>query len=508
MDPLGGLALGFAEASTHPTVLVAAVIGVLLGTVVGVLPGMTPTATIAVLLTFTAHFSTETAFILLGGIYFGSQYGNSITAILLNIPSEAPSVVVARHGYRMTRRGRSGAALSGAAIGSFIGVAIGLVGLSLLAPTLSHVAVGFGPPEFFTITLVGLGALVVFMNRSGAKGVLSVCIGLALGTVGVDPISGLSRYTFGISGLLSGINLVPVAVGLFGMAELLRRYGRTADDVLRVPGFRELLPTREEWKRTGVSGTRGGIIGFILGSIPGPSLLMGVFGSYAVEEKLAKRKYGTALEDGHIELVAGPKGADDAAVSGALVPLLTLGLPFTPVTAMLFASLLLHNVHPGPLFIQDDPRVFWGLVVAMGIGNIVLLILNFPLVGLWVRILRVPEKYRFALLMLVMILGVYSLRYSFFDLWVLLASGICGLALVRWGFDRLLLLLALILGPPMETALRESLLLSRGNPLIFVTQPVSAGILGVFVVLMVIVGVMRLRKYGFSAAVGSRDSTV
>ena len=473
-----GLAHGLASA-LQPMNLVAALVGVILGTLVGVLPGMTPTATIAVLLTFTARLNTEPAFIMLAGIYFGAQYGNSITAILLNIPSEPQSVVIARHGFRLTQRGRAGAALSCAAIGSFVGVIVGLVGLSLVAPALSRLAEAFGPPEFFAVTAAGLVAIVIVMNKGGPAGILSVCLGLALSTVGVDPVESVNRFTFGIPGLLAGMQLVPIAVGLFGMAELLDRYVRNqrVASMVQVGSFSELRPTASELKATAWSGLRGGIMGFLLGSIPGPSILMGVFGSYAAEERLAMRKYGTEeLEKGQIELVAGPKAADDAAASGSLVPLLTLGLPFTPVTAMLFAALLLHNITPGPLFIADNPSIFWGLVAAMGIGNIVLLILNFPLVGVWIRLLRIPEKYRFAILMLVMMLGVYALRYSFFDLWVLCIAGVLGTILHRVGFDRLLIVLGLIIGTPMEQSLRQSLLLSKGNPMVFVTQPVSLGI--------------------------------
>ncbi len=478
MEVIAGLAHGLAGATT-PLNLLAVFIGVTLGTMVGVLPGMTPTATMAVLLTFTALLPTETAFITLGGIYFGSQYGNSITAILLNVPSEPPSVVVARHGYRLTQRGRSGVALTGAAVGSFIGVLIGLIGLSLTAPALSHVAAQFAPPEFFMVALAAVVVLLLVMNGGSGRAVLSLCIGFALSTVGIDPITGQNRFTFGVTGLLGGIQLVPVAVGLFGIAELLRRYLWAEAPVAppRAARWRELLPTAREWVRTTVAGLRGGVLGFLVGSIPGPSLLMGVFSSYAVEEGLGKRRYGAELDRGQIELVAGPKAADDAAVSGALVPLLTLGVPFTPVTAMLFAALLLHNVHPGPLFIQDHASIFWSLVVAMAIGNVGLLILNFPLVGLWVQLLRIPERIRFPILMVVAMLGVYSLRFSFFDLWVMLAASALGLVLMQVGFDRILIILGLILGGPMESALRQSLIASGGNPGVFVDTPVGQGIL-------------------------------
>ncbi|MDA8198726.1 MAG: tripartite tricarboxylate transporter permease [Thermaerobacter sp.] len=489
-----GLAHGLAGATT-PINLLAVLIGVTLGTMVGVLPGMTPTATMAVLLTFTALLPTETAFITLGGIYFGSQYGNSITAILLNVPSEPPSVVVARHGYRFTKRGRSGVALTGAAFGSFIGVMIGLVGLSLTAPFLSHVAAGFTPSAFFLVALAAVVTLLLVMNGGSATAILSLCIGMALGTVGIDPITGQNRFTFGVTGLLGGVQLVPVAVGLFGIAELLRRYLWAEPDVAppRRSRWRELLPTVREWVRTLVASVRGGVLGFLVGSIPGPSLLMGVFSAYAVEEKLGKRRYGSRLDEGQIELVAGPKAADDAAVSGALVPLLTLGVPFTPVTAMLFASLLLHNIHPGPLFIQDHAGVFWSLVVAMAIGNLCLLVLNFPLVGVWVQLLRVPERIRFPLLMVVAMLGVYSLRFSFFDLWVLLLSSVLGLVLIRIGFDRILIILGLILGGPMETALRQSLIGSGGSLSVFVSSPANQVMVAILAALIGGWSVLRIR---------------
>jgi putative tricarboxylic transport membrane protein len=465
------LANGFALALT-PENLAAALIGALIGTAVGVLPGMSPTAAMAIFLAPTIGLKPETGLIVLGAMFYGSQYGDSMTAILMNVPSEAASVVISTDGYQMTRRGRAGAALSSAAVASFVGATVGLVGLMLFGPLLSAVAVLFGPADYFDIALFALLLLARIASGSVWKGLLMMGLGLAVTTVGIDPLTGVARFTFGKVVLTQGIELVPVVVGLFGMAELFELTSRAgAFPTIAKLRFREIFPTLAEWFEAVPAMARGAGIGFFLGLLPGPTLTLATFVSYALEKRLPKGL--VEFGKGAIRGVAGPKAADDAAVSGNLVPLLALGLPFSPVTAVLFAGLLLHGIQPGPLLITQHANIFWGFIAAMYVGNVALLILNFPLVGIWINLLRIRTPVLLSLLMILMFVGVFGYRNSTLDLIVLLVSGLVGYALKQLRFDRTILVLGLVLGPLLETSLREALFISRGNPVVFAARPVG-----------------------------------
>jgi putative tricarboxylic transport membrane protein len=482
VDLVNNLAHGFALALTPENAL-AALIGAVIGTAIGVLPGMTPTSTMAILLAPTLMLKPETGLIVLAAVYYGSQYGDSMTAILLNIPSESPSVVIATDGYRLTRRGRAGAALALAAVASFVGANVGLIGLALAAPALSLLALKFGPADYFEIALFALLALSRITGSSIPKALLTIGIGLAATTIGVDLLAGTSRFTFGQIQMSQGVQIIPVVIGLFGLSELLNLATESLATATGLKfGLRELWPARREWRSGVPPMVRGSILGFFMGILPGPTLTLATFVSYALERRLSWRR--PWLQDGDVRGVTGPKSADDAAVSGNLVPLLALGLPFSTVTAVLFAGLLLHGVQPGPLFIQSHPNIFWGFVAAMSLGNIALLILNFPLVGIWVNLLRIPKPIFLAALTVLIVVGAYGYRNSFFDLQIMVISGLIGYLMRRLNFDRTVLVLGLVLGPVLEIGLRQALLLSRGDLSTFITRPTAWVLATVLVVLL------------------------
>lgn len=463
MNPIEGLAYGFSVALT-PENFLAALVGALIGTAVGILPGMSPTMVIALLLVPTIKLSPTTGLIILGAIYYGTQYGDSMTAILMNVPSEAPSIVIGLDGHEMAKKGKAGVALAIAAIGAWIGATIGLIGLVALAGVLGDAALKFGPPEYFVLTAVGL---VIMGKLSGAgtwKGLLSLAVGLAVSSVGLDPISGFTRFGFGRPELSGGFDLVPVILGLVGLAGMLRLSGEAKS--LPAPpklAFREIFPTWSEWREAFPASVRGAIIGFLLGIMPGPGTTMSTFVSYRLERRLRPNEVGL----GAIPAVAGPKAADDASVSGHLVPLMVLGLPFSTVTAILFAGMLLHGITPGPTIMTQHPEIFWGLAAAMYIGNMALLVLNFPLVGLWLNILKIPQPILSAILILLMMIGSYSLNNNFFDVITTLVFGVVGYVFLHFRIDTTILVLGLVLGPLLEKGFRQSLFLSRGSLTIF-----------------------------------------
>lgn len=483
MSPLEGLAYGFSVATT-PLNLFAALLGAVLGTVVGVLPGIGPVGAIALLLPITLHLGPDTALIMLAGIYYGSMYGGSTTSILVNVPGESTAVITAVEGYQMAKRGRAGAALAVAAVGSFIAGTLGVVGLMLFAPSLSDLALAFGAPEFFAIALLGLLALSRVSGGSFWQSLLVLALGLALATVGLDAISSRARYTFGLVELQQGIGLVAVVMGLYGIAEVLvvAEQAGGLPQIGRVR-FRELFPTWAEWQRAMPAIIRGTGLGFFMGLIPGPSTIISTFASYNLERRLSKRR--EQFGQGMIEGVAGPESANNAATSGAMVPMLSLGIPFTPATAMLLAALLIQGVRPGPLLVDEYPAVFWGLIASMYIGNVALLILNFPLVGIWVSLLRIPQAILLALIVLFTLMGAYSVNNSTFDLIVLLVAGVVGYLFRKVRFDAAPLVLALVLGPLLENTFRQSLYMSRGSPLIFFERPISALILSALGLILV-----------------------
>ena len=483
MSPLDGLLYGFSVCLSVNNLL-AVIGGSILGTLVGVLPGIGPVGAIALLLPITMGMSSETSLIMLAGIYYGSMYGGSTTSILVNVPGEAASVVTCIDGYQMAKKGRAGAALAVSAVGSFVAGTMGLVLLMFFAPLLAQYALSFGPPEYFAIALLGLFALSRITGAPFWQSILVLGFGLAIATVGLDAMSFVQRYTFGIVQLTQGIELVPVVMGLFGVAEMLT----VAEEAGGLPEivkmkFRELFPTRKEWRRSWGPMFRGSGLGFFWGLIPGPSTVLSTFASYKLEKSLSKtpEEFG----QGAIEAVAGPESANNAASTGAMVPMLSLGIPFTPGAAMLLASLLIQGVPTGPTLISARPEIFWGVVASMYIGNGALLILNFPLVGVWTRVLKIPQAILIALILLMTMVGAYAINNSMLDLVVLIVMGILGYLFRKIKFDVAPIVVALVLGPMLETTMRESLYISRGDPTIFFTRPISGtliALLGVFLI--------------------------
>lgn len=463
---------GFAIALTPMNILFA-FIGVFLGTLVGVLPGIGPIGAMALLLGATYGLPATTALIMFGGIYYGSMYGGSTTSILLNVPGESSSVVTAIDGNKMAKKGRGGAALFIAAAGSFIAGTIGLVILSMMAPKLAKLALDFGPPEYFAIAFFGLIVLSQLSGQSLVKSFMMVGIGLLLGTVGLDAITGQPRLTFGSVELQQGIDFVPVAMGLFGVSEVLVAVEEklaTGTNIISVK-LKELLPNAEETKRSVGPAIRGSLLGFVVGLIPGPSAVISTFLSYTLERKISQRsaEFGHGAPEG----VAGPEASNNAAAAGAMVPLLSLGIPFAPPTALLLSAMLIHGVTPGPLLIQDHPDVFWGVVASMYIGNVMLLILNLPLVGMFVNILRTPKNLLMPLILLLCIVGAFAINNSVTDLWIMLVAGIAGYIFRKLHFSVPPLVLALVIGPMMENSLRQTLMLSQGSFAIFLTKPLT-----------------------------------
>jgi putative tricarboxylic transport membrane protein len=495
MGPIEGLIYGFAVALT-PANLLACFIGVVVGTVVGVLPGIGPVGAMALLLPSTFALHPATALIMLAGIYYGAMYGGSTTAILVNVPGEAGSVVTLIDGYQMTRKGRAGAALAIAAVASFVAGTIGVVGIMLAAGWLADVAVRFGPPEYFAITLGGILLLSRLTGGSLVHAFVMVAIGLAFGTVGMDSISALRRFTFGSVQLAQGIELVPVIMGLYGVAEvlLLAEEGIKRAQIASVR-LRELLPTREEWRESAAPIARGSVVGFLTGLVPGPAAVLSTFISYALEKKVSKtpEKFG----HGAVAGVAGPEAANNAATAGAMVPLLSLGIPFSPATAILLGALVIHGLQPGPLMISQHPEVFWGFIASMYIGNLMLLILNLPLVGIFVSVLRLPQHVLAMLVLLLCLVGAFSLSNSYLDLWVLAVFGLFGYGLRKIRVDPSPLVIALVLGPMMEKTLRQALFITQGSVLDLVARPLTAAILIVTLAAFVgppLVSLLRRRR--------------
>jgi putative tricarboxylic transport membrane protein len=451
-------------------------VGCLLGSIVGVLPGIGPVGAMAVLLPISFTLSPATAVILLAGIFYGAQYGGSTTAILINIPGEATSVVSTLDGYQMTRRGRAGAALTVAAVGSFVAGTVSVILLMLVAPALADLAVRFGPPEYFAITAFGLMALSRLTGGSLPLVVMLVGLGLALTTVGQDVTFGKARFTFGSVQLLQGVELVAVAVGLFGIAEVLVVAEERATLARLVSvRLRELLPTREEWRRSIDAMARGTALGFPFGLIPGPAVILSTFAAYALEKRVSRRP--EEFGHGAIEGVAGPESANNAAAVGAMVPLLALGVPFAPPTAMLLGAFTLHGIQPGPLLASEHPHVFWGLIASLYLGNVVLLILNLPLVGLFTTLLRMPRDVLLALIVLVSAVGVFTVNNSVLDLFVMIVMGVLGYVLRKFELNPATIILPFVIGTVMEQSLVQTLLLARGRPYYLLERPIALALL-------------------------------
>jgi putative tricarboxylic transport membrane protein len=471
MDVLDNLLLGFSVAF-RPDILAYGFLGCLVGTLVGMLPGIGPLAGISILLPVTFGLDATKAIVMLAGIYYGSQYGGSTTSILMRIPGEAASVMTCIDGYAMARKGRGGAALAIAAVGSFIAGTFGVILLTLVAPPLATFALRFGPPEYTALLVLGLVFLAYMSTTSLVRTMIMACTGLLLGCIGIDVMSGHFRYAFNIKELGDGIGIVPVAVGLFGLGEILSTPSKAVTDKVKAPRFSELMPSRQEWQQSAKPIARGTVLGFLVGIVPGSAHIIASFLSYAVEKRVSKapEEFGKGAVAG----VAGPESANNAASTGAFVPMLALGLPTGPVTAVLMAALLIHGVPPGPQLVNDHPQVFWGFIASMYVGNLMLLALNLPLVGLFVRVLQIPYAYLYPLIIMFCIVGVYLVNNSIVDVWIMLIMGGVGYLLRKLDFDPAPLVLGLVIAPTLELSLRQSLIMSSGNWTIFFSRPIAA----------------------------------
>ena len=481
MDIFNNLVNGFAVALT-PINLLYCFLGSFIGTAIGVLPGLGPPATIALLLPVTYGIPATSAVILLAGIFYGAMYGGSTTSILLNIPGEAASVVTCLDGYQMARQGRGGAALAISAFGSFIAGTLSIFGLILLAPPLAAFAIKFGPPENFALLVLGLMMVGYLAGRSMTKGLLMACLGLLLGTVGLDPIMGTQRFTYGVFKLSEGFEFILVAMGLFGIAEVLANVEQTIKAEVFQTKLRGLLPNREEWRTSAAPIARGSLLGFFIGVLPGGGAIISSFISYALEKKLSK--HPERFGKGAIEGVAAPEAANNSAATSSFIPLLTLGIPGNASIAMIFVALLIHGVRPGPLLVVEKPEVFWGLVASMYIGNIMLLLLNLPLIGLWVKLLRVPYPLLAPLILVFVLIGAYSVNNSSFDVGLTIAFGFFGYVIRKFNFEPAPLVLAMILGPQLEASLRRSLIYSHGDLLVFFERPIAATLMALALLML------------------------
>ncbi len=491
MDVMQNLFSGF-QIALQPTNLLYCFIGVFIGNLIGVLPGVGPSATIALLIPLTLHESPVTAIIMLAGIYYGAQYGGTIASVLVNIPGEASSVVTCFDGYQMAKKGKAGPALGMAAFGSFIAGTLSLAGLMFLAFPLSGIALKFGPAEYFAIMCLGLTILSFLTRGSMIKALMMAVLGLFLSYVGMDIFTGQVRFNLGMIELSGGIGLVPMLMGLFGVSEVLANIERPEKRDFTKAGMGSLLPDRLEWKRSLPAIGRGSLIGFILGIIPGAGTILAPFVTYGVEKKLSKHpeKFGTGV----IEGVAGPEAANNAAAGGSFIPLFILGVPPNVTIAVLLGALMIHGMQVGPMLLKQHPELFWGTIASMYIGNIMLLILNVPLIGLWVKILKVPAGILFPLILLFSLIGSYAMNNSLFDVFVMLTFGIFGYLARQFDFEAGPLVLAFVLGDTMEQALRQSLIGSDGSFLVFVSRPISAAALGVAALLLLSNFLPFLRK--------------
>ncbi|MGJ3263280.1 MAG: tripartite tricarboxylate transporter permease [Salinarimonas sp.] len=465
-----GLLGGFV-AILSPETLFFCFVGALVGTLIGVLPGLGPTATIAILLPLTIGLDPVTAIVMIAGIYYGASYGGSTTAILVNIPGEAQSVVTCIDGYRMAQQGRAGPAIGIAALGSFIAGTLGAIAIALISMPLIAFAVRFGPPEYFALMLLGFIVLLVLARGSVVRSMIMIMTGLLLSMVGQDVITGEVRYAFGVPQLVDGISIVTISMGIFGLGEVFFNLERLAHRSVQAVSVKQILPSRDDWKASAGPIARGSVLGFLVGLLPGGGATLASFVSYALEKRIAKDP--SRFGKGAIEGVAGPEASNNAGATGSFIPLLTFGLPGNPVTAILLGALILYGVTPGPLMIQTNPEIFWGVVASMYVGNVMLLALNLPLVGLWVQLLRVPYRYLYAPLILFMIIGAYSINNSVFDIGALLFFGVVGYLLRKLRFDSAPLILAFVLGGPIETNLRQTLMLGRGSWEYVLERPIA-----------------------------------
>ncbi len=446
----------------QPVNFLACFIGAVIGTLVGVLPGLGPAAAMALVIPMTLKLGPTAGLIMLAGIYYGSMYGGSTTSILVNVPGEPASVVTTLDGYAMARKGRAGAALAIAAIGSFVAGTFSVIALQFFAPVLARSALAFGPAEYFALTVLGVILLSNLTGKSRVKSLIMIMVGLMLSTVGFDPVGGVERFSFGLESAQGGISFIAVTTGLFGVAEVFSIIAAKEEPLDLLPvKFRELYPSRKEIKRSVAPVARGSVLGFLIGLLPGPAATMAAFASYGMERRLSKHR--DEFGKGAIEGVAGPESANNAAAGGAMIPLLSLGLPFTPTTAVLLGGMLLHGITPGPLLLRDRPDVFWGVIGSFYLGNMMLLILNLPLVGFFAKIVRIAPRYLMPVVLVLCVIGAYGDNGNLFDVWVMLGAGIVGYIMRKYNYEPAPLIVGLVLGPVMERSLRQTLIISRGN---------------------------------------------
>jgi len=487
MELFDNLAIGFGVAFTFQN-LVYAFVGCLLGTLIGVLPGIGPVATIAMLLPATYALPPVSALIMLAGIYYGAQYGGSTTAILVNLPGESSSVVTVIDGYQMARKGRAGPALAAAGLGSFFAGCVGTIILAAFAPPLTELAFKFGPAEYFSLMILGLIGAVVLASGSLLKAITMILLGLALGLVGTDVNSGVARYSFDIPELTDGIGFIAIAMGVFGYGEIIANLSQPEESrevfTSKVKG---LWPTKEDFKRMAPAVLRGTALGSALGILPGGGALLSSFASYTIEKKIKRKPGEEAFGKGNIRGVAGPESANNAGAQTSFIPLLTLGIPPNPVMALMVGAMTIHNIQPGPQVMTSNPELFWGLIASMWIGNLMLIVLNLPMIGIWIKLLTIPYKWLFPAIVLFCAVGVYSENNNTFDVWMVAIFGVVGYAFLKLKCEPAPLLLGFILGPMMEENLRRALLLSRGDWSVLVTRPISAGLLVAAAALLVIV---------------------
>jgi len=474
---------GFVHSLTMVNLL-ACFFGALIGTIVGVLPGLGPTATMALMLPFTMKYGPTVGLIMLTGVWYGAMYGGSTTSILVNIPGEAASVVTCLDGYQMAQKGRAGAALTLVAVGSFIAGTVGILGLQLFAPLLGQVALSFGPPEYLAFMILAFLLLSNLSEATPVRSLLMTGLGLFISTIGVDSMASVPRFTFGINDLTQGIDFLPIAMGFFGVTEILYLAIETyIAPMIKKIHFRELYPNREEIRRSVAPTFRGSILGFFVGLVPGPCTVISTFLSYALEKRISK--HPEEFGKGAVEGVVGPESANNSAVLGSMIPLLTLGIPFAAPSAVLLAGLRLHQVEPGPLLFQNAPDIFWTFIAAMYIGNFILLVLNLPLVGLFARVATIKPKFLMPCISIICLVGIYSVRNSIFDVWVMIAAGVVGFFLRKWELPVAPFIIGMVLGPTTEASFRQTLMIFKGNLFLIFGRPVATGFLVVALIFVI-----------------------
>lgn len=491
MELISNLSLGLETAFTL-TNLFYCLIGVFLGTAIGVLPGLGPTATIAMLLPVTFGLPPVAALIMLSGIYYGSQYGGSTTAILVNLPGEAASVVTALDGYQMAKQGHAGKALAASAIGSFVAGTFATIVIALFAPPLADMALKFGPADYFSLMVLGLVVAVVLAHGSLLHAIGMVTLGLLLGLIGTDVNSGIARFTFDAPQLADGISFVVIAMGMFGLGEIINNIETEASRTVMVKKVTGLLPTKEDFKRMVAPVCRGTLLGSALGILPGSGSILGSFAAYSLEKRISKNK--DQFGKGAIEGVAAPESANNAGAQTSFIPMLTLGIPSNPVMALMIGAMILQGIQPGPSVITEQPALFWGVIASMWIGNLFLLVLNLPLIGIWVRMILVPYPLLYPAILVFCCIGVFSLNNAEFDIMMMALFGFLGYLFAKFDCEAAPMLLGFILGPLMEEYLRRALVLSRGDASVFFSRPISATMLALSVIALVIVLMPAIRK--------------